>query len=520
MELEQLGKYELLERLGQGGMGEVWKARDSQLRRYVALKLLHADLQANPDFVAHFLREAQLVASLRHPNIVQVHDFQLINTQGSSVKAYMVMDYIEGGTLADYIRNAVRRGFFPQATDIVYLFTAISLALDYAHQKGMIHRDIKPANILLDKSTTTDKPLGEPILSDFGIARLQGTGSSTITRDLIGTPLYISPEQAEGRAVNERSDLYSLGIVLYEIMTGVTPFRGDNPIAIMMQQMREKPTSPALINPNIPPALSTVILQSIAKDPDARFPSGTAMTVAIAQAFNLPVPVSLSKPGSMNEQAGYNPLQPLTDVSGGRNELGPDTAIPPVPLTPTRPKRPRRRSLYGAVIAGIILLLFGIGAFTAFPRLFSQNVTTTPTSLDVVVGQIGFVHSANAPRNTFDQLKIDLKNIAPPPANAAYYAWLVNSNSPESTFPPHWRLQFSNGSIHSPPNNYSYPNYPDLYTQSNQFLITEESTTNVPVVPGRPIYYAVISHTSSSSPTFDVKQCPANSSNSSASPCH
>ncbi len=122
-----------------------------RLRRYVAIKLLHADLQANPDFVAHFLREAQLVASLRHPNIVQVHDFQLINTQGSSVKAYMVMDYIEGGTLADYIRNTVRKGFFPQAADIVYLFTAISLALDYAHQQGMIHRDIKPANILLDK---------------------------------------------------------------------------------------------------------------------------------------------------------------------------------------------------------------------------------------------------------------------------------------------------------------------------------------------------------------------------------
>src|SRR5258706_1640613 len=290
MELERLGKYELLERLGQGGMGEVWKARDTQLRRYVAIKLLHADLQANPDFVTHFMREAQFVASLRHPNIVQIHDFQHTNTHGSSITAYMVMDHIEGGTLADYIRNTVRKGLFLPATDIVYLFTAISLALDYAHQKGMIHRDIKPANILLDSSTATGKALGEPILTDFGIAKLQGASSSTLTRAFIGTPRYISPEQAEGHTIDERSDLYSLGIILYEILTGNTPFRADSPIAVMMQHMHAKPTPPELINPKVTPALSAVVLQSIAKDPEARFPSATAMTVALAQAFGLPVP--------------------------------------------------------------------------------------------------------------------------------------------------------------------------------------------------------------------------------------
>src|SRR5713226_9237788 len=138
MQLERLGKYELQVRLGRGGMGEVWKARDTELRRYVAIKLLHADLQANPDFVTHFMREAQFIASLRHPNIVQIHDFQLTNTQGSGTAAYMVMDYIEGGTLADYIRSTSRKALFPPAADIVYLFTTISLALDYAHSKGMI----------------------------------------------------------------------------------------------------------------------------------------------------------------------------------------------------------------------------------------------------------------------------------------------------------------------------------------------------------------------------------------------
>ena len=507
---EQIGKYELLERLGQGGMGEVWKARDTRLGRYVAVKLLNADLQANPDFVAHFLREAQLVASLRHPNIVQVHDFQLINTQGSSVKAYMVMDYIEGGTLADYLRNTVRKGFFPQGAEIVALFAAISLALDYAHQKGMIHRDIKPANILLDKSLAGGRSPGEPILSDFGIARLQGAGTSTVTRNMIGTPLYISPEQAQGHAISERSDLYSLGIVLYEMLTGTTPFRGENPIVIMMQHMHEQPAAPELINPNISSALSAVMLQSIAKDPDARFPSGAAMTAAIAQAFNLALPANLSNPAAnTNEQVDYNPLQPLNGVSGrprklegkesGRNMLRPSTV---------------------ALFVGVIILLAGIGAFTALPQLFSQHVTTTRTALNVVVGQIGFVHSANASHNTFDQLKIALEHVAPPPANTGYYAWLVNSNSPESAFPPHWLLQFSNGSIHSPPGNYSNPQYPDLYTGNDLFLVTEESLSNVPVVPGKPIYYAIISHPYTSSPTFDVRQCSASSSNSPASPCH
>ncbi len=472
MELERLGKYELLERLGRGGMGEVWKARDTQLRRFVAIKLLHADLQANPDFVKHFMREAQLVASLRHPNIVQIHDF-LADTQGSSIKAYMVMDYIEGGTLADYIRNTVRKGLFPSAADIVYLFTAISLALDYAHQKGMIYRDIKPANILLDKTATMGKATGEPILTDFGIARLQGASTSTVTRALIGTPLYMSPEQAGSRIVDERSDLYSLGIILYEMVTGITPFRGDSPIAIMMQHMQERPTPPDLINTNISPSLSTVVLQSIAKDPEARFSTATAMTVALAQALDQPVPTNLSKPRSVNEQPDYNPLQPSVPSTGMTPHPPTFTALPTVLSTPASagypepqsispvysspyatpatsdhgkselpagtgeqgyagvagtysphvdrpskallPARFRRRSLLVALIACVLLLLVGIGAFSVFPLLSSKHGSTTTNSAGAGVGSIVFRRSSNAPPNTFDQLRIDLANILPPP---------------------------------------------------------------------------------------------------------
>jgi eukaryotic-like serine/threonine-protein kinase len=553
MEIERLGKYELLERLGRGGMGEVWKAHDTGLRRYVAIKLLHADLQANPDFVTHFMREAQFVASLQHPNIVQIHDFQLADTHGSSVKAFMVMDYIEGGTLADYIAKTVRKGLFPPAADIVSLFTAIGLALDYAHQKGMIHRDIKPENILLDRSTGTGKGPGVPILTDFGIARLQGTNDSTLTRAWLGTPRYLSPEQAESHSIDKRSDLYSLGIVLYEILTGITPFRGDNPFAIMMQHVHEQPTPPALINSNVTPALSAVVLRSIAKDPAARFPSATAMALALTQAFNLPIPASLSPTRSISQRPDYNPLQPSTpqpgldarphivttspstpyaSVQGGYPEAqlispanspimhnsGQNQIHPPIAPSP---RRPRHRNLYVALIACAILLLVGISTFFAFPQLFSQQTnhgTPTPGTTGDVVGSIVFLHSPNAAATTFDQLKVDLNKIPSAPAGTNYYAWLETSGS-DITLYPYWQLPISNGSVH-----YIYPGtaqHSDLFAKSTLFLITAEDANASPVIPNptRRLYYATIAHTPTASPTFEVRSCPQNGTGNAVNGC-
>lgn len=562
MELERLGKYELLNRLGQGGMGEVWKAQDTQLRRYVAIKILHPNLQENPDFVTHFMREARFVASLQHPNIVQIHDFQLTDIQGSSVTAYMVMDYVEGGTLADYIRGTSRKGQFPPAEDVVYLFAAISLALDYAHQKGMVHRDIKPANILLDKRATTSKPMGEPILTDFGIAKLQGGGAATVTHTAIGTPLYISPEQAKGQVASERSDLYSLGVILYEIVTGVTPFRGNNPIAIMMQHVNEMPTPPTLINPNISPALSEVVLRSIAKDPAARFPTASAMTVALAQALGVRVPSSLSRPTSVKDQPDYNPLQPSRSLSDIEQHFPILTASPAVqftpgktevarpypqvgnelnsatPLTPANddrmlqsplpppasspPKRPlvRSRSLYFALIACVVLLLVGVGAFTV-PRLLSQNNgPTSQNSPGGVVGHVTFLASPNAAHNTYDQLQITLNNIQSPPAGKIYYAWLENANS-EANVIPHWQLQVTNGSVQYTV--HGDAQHTDLLAQNTKFLITAEDVSITPIIPSPDLsthlFYADISHSTSSSPIFEVKQCPSSSTNNGTNPC-
>src|SRR5438270_5099069 len=299
--VRRLGKYELQERLGHGGMAEVWKALDTQLQRHVAIKLLHANLQADPNFVTRFQHEAQVIASLRHPNIVQIHDLQLSQPPESNTPtAYMVMSYIEEQTLANYISNTSARGRIPAPVEIVNLFTSISLAVDYAHQKGMIHRDIKPANIMLDKHNTSRNPMGEPILTDFGLAKLLGVSAGTLTATSLGTPLYTSPEQASGYAGNERSDIYSLGVILYEMVTGVPPFRGENPTAVLAQHLNVMPPSPALYNPNIPPALTLVIMTALAKDPNARFARASAMTTALAQALGIPSPEGTS-------QSAYTP---------------------------------------------------------------------------------------------------------------------------------------------------------------------------------------------------------------------
>lgn len=305
--IRQLGKYELRERLGHGGMAEVWKAFDTQLQRYVAIKLLHPNLQADPTFVTRFQREAQVIASLRHPNIVQIHDFQVAQpSDPNNPVAYMVMAYVEGQTLADYIAATSAKGNIPSPGEIVNLFTSISLAVDYAHQKGMIHRDIKPANILLDKHMTARNPMGEPVLTDFGLAKLLGVSAGTLTASSLGTPLYTSPEQASGYAGNERSDIYSLGVILYEMVTGVPPFRGESPMVVLSQHINAVPTSPVLLNPNIPPALTLVIMTALAKDPNARFARATALTTALADALHVPLQERLNS-GVSSPDLGHMP---------------------------------------------------------------------------------------------------------------------------------------------------------------------------------------------------------------------
>jgi serine/threonine protein kinase len=551
-EPRHLGKYELRERLAHGGQGEVWKAFDTQLRRYVAIKQLHTALQSAPDFTSRFEREARFIASLHHPNIVQIHDFQLVHTPNSDITTgYMVMDYIEGPTLADYIRDTSHKGRFPSAADIVYIFTAVSLAIDYAHEQGMIHRDIKPANIMLDQRFTQRNALGSPILTDFGIAKLQGAAADTTK--VLGTPLYVSPEQAQGLAGDKRSDLYSLGIILYEMTTGITPFRGDSVMAILIQHFQELPTPPALINPQIPSALSEVILKSIAKDPDARFSSASAMTIAIAESFNVAVPAELLKPNAIpanNRANSYNPLQPsqpsgMTPANSFPSAFTPPTmnrqtslaaAAPvdsrpenlsfpspgshtptsvtaqPSQVSPPAPSQPptRQRRTRLVLITLLVAAMVGSGLLFAF---FARDRTTTPSPSNSVIGQVRFLSSPNASQGSIDEAEITIQHIQDAPSGKRYYAWLLINS--DSLSPIHWAVTTQNGHLSSSP----YINPLLLKNNPYLFLITLEQADTDPQVaslaPGARLYYATLPYathpaTIQNPATFDIRSCPQN----------
>ncbi len=566
--LRRLGKYELQERLGHGGMAEVWKARDTQLQRYVAIKLLHANLQADPNFVTRFQNEAQAIASLRHPNIVQIHDFQVsLPPESDSPTPYMVMAYIEGRTLADYIANTSARGKIPSPVEIVNLFTSISLAVDYAHQKGMIHRDIKPANILLDKHNTARNPMGEPILTDFGLAKLLGVSASALSASL-GTPLYTSPEQARGYPGNERSDLYSLGIILYEMVTGAQPFRGDSPPAVLSQQINVTPTSPVLLNPNIPPALTMVIMTALAKDPNARFSRATIMAAAIAEALNVPLPESLSQftysadmrsmptyvgsptsqigagtsPSSAPSTAGIpqvtqpsptsqpNPATPASwqpyMVSAPAGTV-PISSHPTPPLVPTLPgssgplaRQPERRwkGLYTILVLLVVLALLGSGLGAYFVFFHKAN---QPVAAQVPGGQAFFLSSGQYDFGTSqgiaDMLQIELRNSPAAQPGKSYYAWLLADKQPHveqpllEPAPPFklplllGRLPVNNGSVSFP---YTAPNHYNLISVASRLLITEEDTNGTPSGPAANRsawrYYAEIPQTPYGNPALSA----------------
>jgi serine/threonine protein kinase len=328
----QLGKYELRERLGQGGMAEVWKAFDARLQRFVAIKFLHSMLRSDPTFISRFLLEAQAVASLHHPNIVQIYDFETPAPGDDNALAYMVMDYIEGQTLADFLRATSHQGQFLPEADLLSLFYSIGDAIDYAHRRGLLHRDIKPANILLDQRDTARNHMGEPILTDFGIVKIMGTAAGTLTNSSMGTPLYISPEQAQGHPDTTASDIYSLGVVLYETCTGRPPFLGDSPFAILQQHMSAEPLPPEQFNPAIRPELSAVILRSLAKEPEERYPSAMALMTSIAIALGLALPerrgMLISSPDIRLLPGSPEQVEQMpTEIP----EKRPATPIPPVP---------------------------------------------------------------------------------------------------------------------------------------------------------------------------------------------
>ncbi|MBU0491091.1 MAG: protein kinase, partial [Chloroflexi bacterium] len=296
LEGKTLGQYQLTERLGKGGMAEVYKAYQPSLDRFVAIKVLHAYFAEEQDFRNRFQREARAVARLRHTNIVQIYDF---GAEGDIY--YMAMEFLDGGTLKQRLRESV--GFMPR-TEVLRIVERVAMALDYAHARGIYHRDVKPANIML----TTDNQV---ILTDFGLAKMAEGSQYTRSGLSVGTPEYMAPEQGQGLPVDHRADVYSLGVVLYELLTGQLPYTADTPVAIIFKHIKDPLPLPRTINTELSESFERVVLKALAKSPDDRFQSAGELATALRQAMidadeDLPTP----PPSPMSETHIATPALP------------------------------------------------------------------------------------------------------------------------------------------------------------------------------------------------------------------
>ena len=307
------GRYELDGVVGRGGMAEVYRARDIRLDRIVAIKTLRTDLARDQIFQARFRREAQSAASLNHPSIVAVYDTGEDMATGLPVP-YIVMEYVDGRTVRDLLNEGHR--LLPERS--LEIIDGVLRALDYSHQAGIVHRDIKPGNVMVTRN-------GDVKVMDFGIARAMSDAQATMTQtaQVIGTAQYLSPEQARGERVDSRSDLYSTGCLLYELLTGRPPFTGDSPVAIAYQHVRENPVPPSRVDPDVPAWADAIVLKAMAKSPADRYQTAADMRADLQRAAS-GMPVAAAPPTRLD-------MYPQTQRMGaGAMMAGATSQIPPV----------------------------------------------------------------------------------------------------------------------------------------------------------------------------------------------
>jgi serine/threonine protein kinase len=403
------GRYEIGELLGQGGMSSVYKANDPNLRRSVAIKLIHPHLSNNPEFVRRFEEEAASVARLRHPNIIQVYDF---NTDSGVY--YMVMEYLAGETLGARLKRLNATGRSLLLKDSLKYTADICKAAGYAHQRGMIHRDIKPANVMLDVH-------GNAILMDFGIARILGGQQHTATGAVLGTALYMAPEQIQGLHPDARADIYSIGVLLYESLSGHPPFEADSAMTLMMMHLNDPVPDLEQFRPGIPAQVKHIVNRALEKDRAQRFQSGEEMEAALQEALIMdagrlaadqsfaaaplpPKPPQRDKPVPeatvIEEISGVDPQatqleaapmagphatviepvpssaspaawSPQVNPPGGRGD-------PPVPSTAAPAARNGGHKIMGVVI-GVLLLALAGGSFFALKWFSPGNQAGAPS---------------------------------------------------------------------------------------------------------------------------------------------
>ena len=352
------GRYELDGIVGRGGMAEVFRARDIRLDRIVAVKTLRDDLARDQTFQARFRREAQSAASLNNPSIVAVYDTGE-DMVGPTPVPYIVMEYVDGRTLRDLLRDD-RRLLPERALEIT---DGVLRALDYSHRNGIVHRDIKPGNVMLTRS-------GDVKVMDFGIARAVSDAQATMTQtaQVIGTAQYLSPEQARGERVDARSDLYSTGCLLYELLTGRPPFTGDSPVAIAYQHVRENPVPPSRVDPEIPAWADSIVLKAMAKDPGDRYQSAGEMRNDIQRALQgMPLAASPAPTRAVGYQ-GTRRMGAATQMAGATS------AIPPYDYgPPQQPPELERRKRWPWVVAALVAVAVIAGVVYAFNYVSSSG---------------------------------------------------------------------------------------------------------------------------------------------------
>lgn len=353
-------RYRILSKIGVGGMADVYKGEDTLLGRPVAIKILHANFASDDEFVSRFKREAQAAGKLNHPNIVNMYDVGYDQDMH-----YIIMEYVDGETLKEYITRHHRLSI----DEAVKITISIGEGLEHAHAMGIVHCDIKPHNVIITNT-------GRVKVTDFGIARaMNSTNTVMYTNSIMGSAHYLSPEQASGKSVDGNTDIYSLGVVLYEMLTGKVPFEGDTPIAVALKHVREKVIPPTRYNPSIPPLLESVVLKALAKNPADRFESISEMMgdLRLSQGF------------TMGKTQRHEPYDFATQMIPA---VDPDTLDDFSDIDDTTPKEVQKKSMlskiasipqkYIVLSAAVIFLIAFLGAFLSYGNFWSNTAVDVP----------------------------------------------------------------------------------------------------------------------------------------------